>query len=101
MAFGSQDVATFFADGSTCVFGDGTSMKCHLDFPEDLEGFGGQSHAGVVSAKPLMTYATSQGAGKVIGGQTVKIDGDPFKLGTPRKQNDGLISAVELIRAGS
>jgi hypothetical protein len=93
MAFGSEDTAIFFRDGSVAVLADGSTARVHLDYPEPIEDFAGTSLPGQIVGKPVMTFPTGL---LVNRDDAINVGGTDYKVRTVRKIADGLLSVAEL-----
>ncbi len=91
--FYDDDMAIFFADGSTAVLEDGTTFKCHVEYPEEFALQTG-SIGGMVAAKPVMRYATASAT--LTKDTLVTIDGVKWRTHRPKREADGRTSVVEL-----
>ena len=92
--FSAADAGIFFQDGVLATLGDNTSAKVHLNDPEEIGDFSGQSLPGAVKGLPQIEYAT---ASLVLErGKIVTINGQKYKVRWTRKTGDGVISLAEL-----
>jgi hypothetical protein len=97
MAFRSGDAEIFFRDSDRAkIEGTDTEFACTVDYPEPIDTFSGQSRAGVVNGKPLMTYATAAPGRKLTAVDIVTIDGVRYQVQAPRQVDDGLHSQADL-----
>jgi hypothetical protein len=93
--FGAGDISIFFQDGPLCTVIE-TNQQAHvcLDFPEELNDFGGKSKPGVVQGKPTLQFAT--GSLALANGTIVDVAGTQYKVAYVRKIDDGLVSVADL-----
>jgi hypothetical protein len=96
MAFRTQDANLFFRDGETAVLADGTTFRCVLEYPEDVDLFGGQSKVGQVTARPCITYPTAAPGKTLMHGDKINVEGSDYEIHHSRKRGDGAFSEAEL-----
>ena len=95
--YSANDAAIFFQDGVLAELADGSSAKVYLNYPEEVEQFGGSSLPGAVKGMPEMQYATASLT--LTHGTVVTIDEVTYKVrGGPRKTGDGVISVADLAK---
>lgn len=95
MAFGDQDLAIFFADGSPALLDDGGEVMGHFNVPESLEDFGG-ARSGEIAGHPNFEHATTDAIKR---GTKLTIEGTKYEVRYVRKSGDGKVSVAELKNA--
>ena len=96
MSFRPQDATLVLRDGELAVLADGTQFRCVLEYPEDVNLFGGQSQTGQIVAKPSIVYATAEPGRELQHGDVLVIEDVSYSVRSARKLQDGAMSLAEL-----
>lgn len=97
MAFGDQDLDSFFRDGDRVTRANGRpAFMAHFDIPEVVDNFSPLNvRAPEVAARPAISYSTGS-ASDLVHDELITLRGTRYKVRSPRKKNDGQVSEADL-----
>jgi hypothetical protein len=96
MAYGSEDLAAFFADGVTVVCGSVT-CTANLSVEDELNDLGGNFKTGVMQEK-IQIELPYNAIPQLVQDTNLTVDGTRYRVREVRKIDDGQIIRVLLSR---
>jgi hypothetical protein len=99
MAFGDEDLDSFFLDGDpVTVVATGKIFQAHFDVPEKVETFGQLNvRAADIAGRPQITFTSDAGvAAGLARDVAITVKGRSFVVRSIEQQNDGQISVAQL-----
>jgi hypothetical protein len=97
VAFGDQDLDSFFRDGDQVTRAGGQpAFMAHFDIPEVIDNFSPMNvRASEVAARPVIGYATAS-ASDLAHNEQITVRGVTYRVRSTKLKNDGQVSEAEL-----